>query len=51
MMFYIILLVYLIAGLLWVNKLGNDNIITNPIQLVFLLMAWPISIIFYRNGK
>lgn len=48
-MFYIVFFIYFIAGLLWVNKLGNNGAITNPIQLLFLLILWPISIIFYRK--
>lgn len=38
-------LMYITAGMLWLNKFTKTRIIDNAIQSIIIILLWPVSIV------
>jgi len=47
MIYLTLFVLYLIIGLYWVNKLGNENRIENILQTLIIIGLWPVSAFLY----
>ena len=45
----IIMIIYLSGGVYWLNKLGNESKILNPIQTLVIFILWPITWYLYNR--
>jgi hypothetical protein len=45
----IISILYVSGGVYWLNKLGDDGVISTPIQVFVILFLWPVTWYFYNR--